>query len=78
MKKLTVLTLMVFVALACFAVPETEPNNSWDATGVILVQNGTHNGNVSPTNDHDYWKFESAQGDQIEVNTCSGTNFDTK
>ncbi|MCD4650591.1 MAG: pre-peptidase C-terminal domain-containing protein [Candidatus Cloacimonetes bacterium] len=70
--------LLMFITFS-WAITETEPNGTWDATGVLLVQNGMHDGDIPVGNEVDFWKFESTQGDQIEINTCDGgTNFDTR
>ncbi|MCD4650863.1 MAG: C10 family peptidase, partial [Candidatus Cloacimonetes bacterium] len=59
------------------SIGETEPNSFWDASGVLLVTNGSHTGNISNPADTDYWRFQSSAGDAVEVNTCA-SGLDTE
>jgi hypothetical protein len=77
--------MLIFVisALLClpiflFADTETEPNDAWDATGVLEVENGVHDGEINPGSDEDYWAFQASEGDFVEVSTVGLTTLDTK
>ncbi|MCD4651734.1 MAG: T9SS type A sorting domain-containing protein [Candidatus Cloacimonetes bacterium] len=71
------LTMALMISLIG-AVSETEPNSYWDEAGVLLIENGIHDGMIMPGTDYDYWAFETLQGDTIIVETCNLTNLDTK
>ncbi len=77
--------MLIFIisALLClpiflFADTETEPNGAWDATGVIEVENGVHDGEINPGTDLDYWAFQATEGDFVEVSTVGLTTLDTQ
>jgi len=71
MKQLSILLLLLLVSIGLFAQAETEPNNTWDATGVLTIIDGDYTGNI-PAGDHDYWKFWSVTGDQLDINCLNG------
>lgn len=73
-----IVTALFFLPVLLNAVDETEPNDAWDAAGVLLVENGVHNGNITPGTDVDYWAFEASLGDFIEVTTIGLTTIDTQ
>lgn len=73
-----IISALVFLPLFLFAVTETEPNDSAGDTGVLTVENGIHDGNVSPANDLDFWGFEASEEDFVEVSTIGLTTVDTK
>ncbi len=77
MKQLTIIVLMFLALSSLIAVTETEPNNTWNATGVLTIIDGDHDGSIS-SNDHDYWKFWSVAGDNLDINCLNtSTSFDT-
>ncbi|MCD4651461.1 MAG: pre-peptidase C-terminal domain-containing protein [Candidatus Cloacimonetes bacterium] len=78
MKQYLLIIFIISFAGLTFSIAETEPNDTWDATGVQLVT-GMNCGDITPAYDLDYWKFQSTVGDQIEIHTCdAGTDFDTQ
>ena len=78
MKKVLLLSLLLIATMCLFAEPEVEPNNSWDADGVITVENGVNEGVIDPGDDLDYWAFQTSVGDEVIVSTVGLTEIDTK
>jgi len=76
----SLLIMMVALVLVSWliAVSETEPNSTYAESGVLLVENGIHDGMIMPGDDRDFWAFESLQGDTVTVSTCNITQLDTK
>ena len=78
MKKILLLSLLLIATMFLFAEPEVEPNNSWDADGVITVENGVNEGVIDPGDDLDYWAFQASVGDEVIVSTVGLSTIDTK
>ncbi|MCD4650315.1 MAG: pre-peptidase C-terminal domain-containing protein, partial [Candidatus Cloacimonetes bacterium] len=71
--------ILLMLCTFAFALTETEPNDTWDAAGVLMIANGLHDGAVTSGSDNqDYWKFESTTGDNLDINTCTATTLDTR
>ena len=71
---MTLLSLSVFA----FADTEVEPNDTYNATGVFTVVNGTHDGTIDPGEDMDYFAFAASINDAVVVSTLGLADFDTK
>ncbi len=78
MKRMLLSIVILILSVTCLmADVETEPNNSFVATGVLTVVDGNHTGEIT-SNDHDYWKFWAVTGDSININCVNAsTSFDT-
>ncbi|MBN2829961.1 MAG: PPC domain-containing protein, partial [Candidatus Cloacimonetes bacterium] len=76
-KTLFLLVVLSLIFGSLLADVETEPNNTWNDTGVLTIINGDHTGEIT-TGDHDFWKFWSVAGDNLNINCVNGsTSFDT-
>ncbi len=78
MKRTILLLVILSLSVLClWADPETEPNNTFDDTGVLTIINGDHTGEIT-AGDHDYWKFWAVAGDNITISCVNAsTSFDT-
>jgi hypothetical protein len=75
--RLVCLFIFLLVAYGLWAVDETEPNDTFNASGVCLSENGTHNGVINFPGDVDFWKVNGTFGDSLTVSTMGFTTLDT-
>jgi hypothetical protein len=76
-KSLFLLVLFSLLFISLWADVETEPNNTWDDTGVLTIIDGSHTGEITG-GDFDFWKFWSVAGDNLNINCVNAsTTFDT-